>query len=231
MPMKPTGPPSDTAAPVASDALRNASRCVRWTSTPRLAALSSLIDSRFILRGSTAKAPNDRAIGGTAADKRRIAADVEIAHQPANRAKRLREVGQKLHEENQRGEERIQRHAGEQQHVGRQTAMPRARQPVHDRHGAERPGKAGDGHGRKAGDPGRQIQGQRQHRTERGAGRDTEREWRGERVSEQRLKDDAGGRKRRSDQRAGQHARQARHEKYLRVGVVGERNRRVEDAP
>ena len=29
MPMKPIGPPSDTAAPVASEALRNASRCAR----------------------------------------------------------------------------------------------------------------------------------------------------------------------------------------------------------
>jgi len=38
MPMKPMGPPSDTAAPVAIDALKNATRCTRSTSTPRDAA-------------------------------------------------------------------------------------------------------------------------------------------------------------------------------------------------
>ena len=32
------GPPIDTAAPVASDALKKASRCTRSTSTPRAAA-------------------------------------------------------------------------------------------------------------------------------------------------------------------------------------------------
>ena len=34
MPMKPMGPPSDTAAPVAIDALKNATRWTRRTSTP-----------------------------------------------------------------------------------------------------------------------------------------------------------------------------------------------------
>ena len=38
MPTKPIGPPIETAAPVASDALRNAMRCMRTTSTPRAAA-------------------------------------------------------------------------------------------------------------------------------------------------------------------------------------------------
>ena len=40
MPMKPIGPASETAALVASDALKNASRCARTTSTPRVAAAS-----------------------------------------------------------------------------------------------------------------------------------------------------------------------------------------------
>ena len=41
MPTKPIGPASDTAALVASEALTNASRCVRPTSTPRVAARSA----------------------------------------------------------------------------------------------------------------------------------------------------------------------------------------------
>ena len=42
MPMKPTGPPTDTAAPVASDALRNAARCARVdVETARLGAVGA----------------------------------------------------------------------------------------------------------------------------------------------------------------------------------------------
>ncbi len=44
MPMKPIGPPSETAAPVASEAEKNASRCTRSTSTPRAAAASRGVD-------------------------------------------------------------------------------------------------------------------------------------------------------------------------------------------
>ena len=56
MPTKPIGPPSETAAPVASEALRNAMRCVFRTSTPRAAALSGPRFSKFSERGSHAKA-------------------------------------------------------------------------------------------------------------------------------------------------------------------------------
>ena len=188
MPMNPTGPPRETAAPVASDALRNASRCVRCTSTPRLAALSSLIDSRFIDLRKHRKRRERQRDGRQRGDERRVAAHVEVAHQPANRAERLREVGHELHEENQRREERIQRDAGEQQHVGRHPAVLRARQRVDDGHGAERAGKAGDRHRRKPGDPGRQIQRHRQHGAKRRAGRNAQRERRRERIPQQRLK-------------------------------------------
>ena len=37
MPTKPMGPPTETAAPVASDAAKNATRCARSTFTPRVA--------------------------------------------------------------------------------------------------------------------------------------------------------------------------------------------------
>ena len=53
MPMKPIGPASDTAAAVASDALRNAMRCERATSTPRVAAASAPTLSRFSEDGSS----------------------------------------------------------------------------------------------------------------------------------------------------------------------------------
>ena len=39
MPTKPMGPPNETAAPVASDAPKNAIRCVVSTLMPRVAAL------------------------------------------------------------------------------------------------------------------------------------------------------------------------------------------------
>ena len=41
MPTNSTGPPSDTAAPVDSDALTSAIRSLRTTSTPRASAASS----------------------------------------------------------------------------------------------------------------------------------------------------------------------------------------------
>ncbi len=178
-----------------------------------------------------ANAPNDRRDRWGSRCERGIAADVEVAHQPAHGAERLREIRQELHEENQSGEERVQRDAREQQHVGRETSMTRMRQPVHNCHGTERPGKAGHGHRRKTGDPGRPVQGNRQHRAERRSRRNAEGKRRRERIPEQRLQDDARGRERRPDQCGGQHARQARHEEYLRVGIVCERNGPVEHAP
>jgi hypothetical protein len=65
IPTKPTGPPRETAAPVATEALRKARRCVRVTSTPRAAALSVPSVSRLSGRGSQAKATNDTASSGS----------------------------------------------------------------------------------------------------------------------------------------------------------------------
>ena len=67
MPTKPIGPPIDTAAPVASDALKKAARCARATSSPRDSALSAPSDSRFSGRASQAKTAERHAIVGTAA--------------------------------------------------------------------------------------------------------------------------------------------------------------------
>ena len=232
MPMKPTGPPSETAAPVASDALRNARRCVRCTSTPRLAALSSLIDSRFIRRGSTAKARERQRDGRQRRDERRVAADVEIAHQPADRAKRLREVRQELHEQNQRREERVQRDAGEQQHVGRQAAMPRAREPVDDGDGAKRAGEARDGHRRESGDARTTDPNVSASIAPSAAPAETPSvNGVASGLRSSACSTTPGRGQRRADQGAGEHARQPRDEEDLRVGVLGERNRRVEHAP
>ena len=76
---------------------------------------------------------------------RLIAADVEVAHQPAQRPVGLRKVGEVLHEQDQRREERVHRDAGEQQHVGRQPAVPGARQRVDDGDGSKRADEAGGG--------------------------------------------------------------------------------------
>ena len=66
MPTNGTGPPSDTAAPVESDALTRATRSARRTSTPRAAAASvpRLIKSRT--RGSDATNAKPAAIGTSA---------------------------------------------------------------------------------------------------------------------------------------------------------------------
>src|SRR5438477_634007 len=126
IPTNGTGPPSETAAPVESDALTSATRSARTVSTPRVAAWSAprLIRSR--IRGS----------------------------------------------------------------------------------GAER---------------------DRKRRAERGAGRDAERVGRRERIPEQRLEHHSGRRKTAADQGGRDHARQARDEEDLRVDVVGEWRRSVED--
>ena len=114
----------------------------------------------------------------------------------------------KLHKKNQRREERVERHAGQQQDVGRQALAPGAREPIDDGDRAKRSRKAGDRHRRKARDPGRQVQRQRQHGAQCGARGHAKRERRGERVSQQRLKDDARGGERRSDHGAREHAGQ-----------------------
>ena len=69
----------------------------------------------------------------------------------------------------------------------------------------------------------------RQHRTERGPGRDAERERCGQRIAQQRLEDHAGRGQGGADQSRRQHPRQAGDEENLRVHVVGERNRPIED--
>ena len=67
MPTNETGPASDTAAPVASDALTSATRSVRSTSTPRAAADSLPTLIRSSTRGSVAKPTQAIAIGTSAA--------------------------------------------------------------------------------------------------------------------------------------------------------------------
>ena len=62
-----------------------------------------------------------------------------------------------------------------------------------------------------------------------GAGGDAEGIRRRERIAQQRLKHDAGGRQGAADERRGEDARQARDEEDLRVGVVGVWNRSIED--
>src|SRR5919201_2251230 len=57
MPTNGTGPPSDTAAPVHSDALTSATRSARSTSTPRDAAASRPSVIRSSTRGSVANPP------------------------------------------------------------------------------------------------------------------------------------------------------------------------------
>ena len=233
MPMKPTGPPTETAAPVASEALKNATRCARTTSRPRdlggVGAEAQQVE-RTRQPGEGRERHDDQR---QRRDQRAVAADVEVAHQPAQDPERLGEVREVLDEQDQRREERVHRHAGQQQRVGRQAAVPGAcASEVDDGDGQERAGEAGQRRGRHA-EPlratGAKVIGQ--HRAERRAGRDAERERRGERIAQQALEDDAGARERRADQRAGERSRQPRDEEDLRVRVVGERDRPVERAP
>ena len=165
---------------------------------------------------------------GSAPSERPVAADVEIADEPAQHAIGLGEVRQVLHEEDQRREERVQRDAGEQQHVRREAALPRAGQRIDDRDRAERSGKAGDRHRGHAAPLERPSERDRQHRAERRAGRDAKRERRGEGIAQQSLEDDTRRRQRCADQRACERARHPRDEEDLRVDVVAERDRRIE---
>ena len=206
---------------VASDALTNASRCVRPTSTPRADAASAPTLSRFSDEGSHAKIANAISDHRQRGHDRLEAADVEVAHQPARGAIDLREVGDVLHEQDQRREERVQRHAGQQQHRRRHRAVLHRRQPIDDGGGDGRAGEAGQRHGRERSRAHDRAEHDGEHRAERRAGRDAERERRGQRIAQQRLEHDAGRGQRRADERARQDARHPRDEEDLRVDVVG----------
>ena len=73
------------------------------------------------------------------------------------------------------------------------------------------------------------MKGDREHRPERGAARDAERVGSRERVAKQRLKHHAGRGQRGADEGRRHHTRESRDEEDLRVEVVGERHRAVED--
>ena len=92
-----------------------------------------------------------------------------------------RHVGEVLHEENQRREERVQRDARQQQDVGREAPVPR-RAPADTRRTAApiAPGEAGKRHGEPTRGRQRAAERDREHRAERRAGRNAEREraWR-----------------------------------------------------
>ena len=91
MPTKPIGPPTATAAPVASEALRNARRWVFSTSMPRVAALS---------------APRENGV---------VTADVEVAHNPAHRLEGLHWVSDVLDEQDDRRKQRVEGNSGKQE--------------------------------------------------------------------------------------------------------------------
>ena len=106
MPTNDTGPASDTAAPVASDALTSAIRSVRSTSTPRAAAdsLPTLMQIEHARQRREAR-PRDRH-RHQRRDDGRVGGDVERSHQPAHVAERLGEVRQVLHERDHRRQQR-----------------------------------------------------------------------------------------------------------------------------
>ena len=145
MPTKPIGPPTETAAPVASEAAeeRDALRAhdVHAARTRGLRADAEQVQ-RPRQPGEPANATSDQR---QRASNRRVAGDVEIAHQPPQRAERLREVAEVLHEQDERREERVQRHARQQQHGRRDSAMLRRGQRVDDEHGEKRAKQAGRG--------------------------------------------------------------------------------------
>ena len=113
----------------------------------------------------------------------------------------------------------------------RRAAPPRRRQARRRSPSApSEPAKLASGTRRDAEQREIEVERDRQHRAERRAGRDAERVGRRQRIAQQRLKDDARQRERAADERRGEHARQAGDEEDLRVDVVGERNRPIEDA-
>ena len=228
MPTKPMGPPTETAAPVASEAAKNATRCARTTLTPRVPAASALMLSRFSGRASQANPAKATSTSGSAASDRAVAGDVEIAHEPPQGAKRLREVAEVLHEQNERREERVERDAREQQHRRRHPAMLR-RWPARRRRARRGARRAGSPSATPpTAQPAPNVMAI--IAPSDGAGRDAERVRRGQRVAEQSLEHDAGGGERAADERGRQRARQPRDEEDLRVHVVGERHRSAEHA-
>ena len=98
MPTNETGPASETAAPVASDALTSATRSalphVDAARRRRLGADADEVEHAR-QRADRDTSRRDRHERG---HDRRVAADVERSHQPAHVAERLGEVGEVLHE-------------------------------------------------------------------------------------------------------------------------------------
>ena len=175
--------------------------------------------------GKHGEGHHDERQGG---NDRAVVTDVEITHQPTDGPERLREVGHVLHEQDQGREERVERHAGQQQHVGGQAPLLRRRQPVDDADGEQRPGKAGDGNGRDAHHPDLEAERNRQHGSERPAGGNAQRERRGQGIAQHRLEHHARGREGRADQGTRQDAGQACHEEDLRVNVLLPRDGAIE---
>ena len=228
MPTNETGPASDTAAPVASDALTSATRSVRSTLTPRAAADSLPTLMRSSTRGSVANPAHAIAIGTSAAT---IGEKDATSSDPISQ-RTLRNVSVKSARYCTKAmtadSSSVQRHAAEQQHDRGRSAPSGRRQAVDDRQRADRPGEARQRHGRDAEQREIEVEGDRHHRAERRARGDAQRVGRRQRVPQQRLEHDAGERERAADERRGQHARQPRDEENLRVDVVGVRDRPVE---
>ena len=228
--MKPIGPASEMAAPVAIDALRNAMRCARGdvhaACRRRVFAQCEQVERPRQHREHRERRAHERHRREDWSE----AADVEVAEQPARSAIPVGEVHQILHERDQRREKRVERDAGQQEHVGGQHTIHARGQPVNHRRPEERSGEAGGWHCGPAHHAVVEVERDREHRAERGAGRDPECKWCGQRIAQQRLQHDARGSKRRPDQRAGEHARQPGDEEDLRVDVVRPRHRGIEHA-
>ena len=159
-----------------------------------------------------------------------VAADVERSHHPADRAEGVGEIADDLHEPVQRAEERAEGHAGQEQHGARRAVPARNRHRVHDRKRDRRSHEARHRHRRDAEHRGVDVKRDHDDGAERRAGRQAERIGRRERVAQKRLEDDAGDGEAAADEQRRQHARQPRDEEHLRVDVVGERDRSIEDA-
>ena len=143
-PMKPTGPASETAAPVASDALgQRKTLGGDHVHAARGRGVGAEADEIERARQRRQQHECDHHDGKRGHD-RHIAADVERAHQPAHGPKGVGEIGQVLREQDQRLEEGRHRDAGQQQNDGREAAPPRRRQRVDDAERANRAGEAGD---------------------------------------------------------------------------------------
>ena len=150
MPTKPIGPASETAALVASAELEERQPLRRATSTPRVAATVGADAQQVQRRGQQREYHECDQQQRQRAEDRLEAADVEVAHQPPHGAIRLGEVRHVLDEQDQRGEERVQRDARQQQHR-RRHRPPAAASPARRRSppATKRPGEAGQRHRRE----------------------------------------------------------------------------------